>query len=170
MAEHVTVKGLQRSELSKRTGCNIETIRYYENIGLMPEPPRSPKGYRLYDETHIRRLRFILRSRELGFGIDEIRGLLHLVDRKCQTCAEVQERTKPHLAEVRAKIADLRRVTATVAIYVAAALAEIAGCFVFWAWLRLEKTIRWIVPGIVSRAFRLAPHPHRQRLCPIVGI
>lgn len=110
MAEHASVKGLQRSELSKQTGCHLETIRYYENIGLMPEPPRSPKGYRLYDETHVRRLRFILRSRELGFGIDEIRGLLDLVDRKCQTCAEVQERTKPHLAEVRAKITDLRRI------------------------------------------------------------
>jgi MerR family mercuric resistance operon transcriptional regulator len=110
MAEHVPVKGLQRSQLSKRTGCNIETIRYYEKIGLMPEPPRSPKGYRRYDDSHIRRLRFILRSRELGFGIEEIRGLLYLVDRKSQTCAEVQERTKPHLAEVRAKIADLRRI------------------------------------------------------------
>lgn len=110
MTEYVPVKGLQRSQLSKRTGCNIETIRYYENIGLMPEPPRTSKGYRLYDETHVRRLRFVLRSRELGFGIDEIRGLLHLVDRKSQTCAEVQERTKPHLAEIRAKIADLRRI------------------------------------------------------------
>jgi MerR family mercuric resistance operon transcriptional regulator len=110
MAEHVPVKGLQRSQLSKKTGCHMETIRYYENIGLMPEPQRSQKGYRLYGEAHVRRLRFILRSRELGFGIDEIRGLLHLVDRKSQTCAEVQERTKPHLAEVRAKIADLRRI------------------------------------------------------------
>lgn len=110
MIGHVPVKGLQRSHLSKRTGCNIETIRYYENMGLMPEPPRSPKGYRLYDETHVQRLRFILRSRELGFVIEEIRGLLHLVDRKSQTCAEVQERTKPHLAKIRAKIADLRRI------------------------------------------------------------
>ncbi|MFU0505264.1 MerR family transcriptional regulator [Pseudaminobacter sp. NGMCC 1.201702] len=110
MAENVPVRGLQRGQLSKHTGCHLETIRYYENIGLMPEPPRSPKGYRLYGETHLRRLRFILRSRELGFGIDEIRGLLDLVDRKCQTCSEVQERTKPHLAEVRAKIADLRRI------------------------------------------------------------
>ncbi|MCO0638403.1 MerR family transcriptional regulator, partial [Lutimaribacter sp. EGI FJ00014] len=101
MAKHTSVKGLQRSALSKRTGCHLETIRYYENIGLMPEPPRSPKGYRLYDESHVRRLRFILRSRELGFGIDEIRSLLDLVDRKCQTCAEVRERTKPHLAEIR---------------------------------------------------------------------
>nr|WP_205602601.1 helix-turn-helix domain-containing protein [Chelativorans alearense] len=110
MAKHTSVNGLQRSVLSRRTGCHLETIRYYENIGLMPEPPRSPKGYRLYDETHVQRLRFILRSRELGFGIDEIRGLLDLVDRKAQTCAEIQERTKPHLAEIRAKIADLRRI------------------------------------------------------------
>jgi MerR family mercuric resistance operon transcriptional regulator len=110
MAKHTSVKGLQRGELSRRTGCHLETIRYYENIGLMPTPPRSPKGYRLYDEAHARRLRFILRSRELGFGIDEIRGLLGLVDRKGQTCAEVRERTRPHLAEIRAKIGDLKRI------------------------------------------------------------
>ena len=124
MAENVLVRGLQRSQLAKQTGCHLETIRYYETIGLMPEPQRSPKGYRLYDEAHVRRLRFILRSRELGFGIEEIRGLLHLVDRKSQTCAEVQERTKPHLAEIRAKIADLRRIERLLAQTMAQCSAE----------------------------------------------
>ncbi|CAN7619137.1 helix-turn-helix domain-containing protein [Agrobacterium genomosp. 3] len=108
----LSAKGLQRHQLARATGCHLETIRYYEKIGLLPDPPRSASGYRIYDETDVRRLRFILRARELGFGIDEVRGLLHLVDCRSQTCAEVQRRTEPHLAEVRAKIADLQRIEA----------------------------------------------------------
>jgi MerR family mercuric resistance operon transcriptional regulator len=114
------VKGLQRGELAKRTGCNLETVRYYEKIGLLPEPPRTPGGHRTYDEPHEHRLRFVLRARELGFRIEEIRGLLTLVDRHAVTCAEVQEMTLHHLADVRAKIADLRRLERTLAATVAA--------------------------------------------------
>jgi len=110
MADHVSAKGLQRAGLARRTGCNLETIRYYEKIGMMPDPPRTASGYRVYDETHVLRLRFILRARELGFAIDDIRGLLDLVDGGTQTCAEVKARTELHLADVRAKIAGLRRV------------------------------------------------------------
>lgn len=110
MGDHVSAKGLQRAELARRTGCNLETIRYYEKIGMMPDPPRTGTGYRVYDERHVSRLRFILRARELGFAIEEIRGLLDLVDGGTQTCAEVKERTERHLADVRAKIADLRRI------------------------------------------------------------
>lgn len=110
MAEHVSVRGLQRGQVAKQTGCNIETIRYYENIGVMPRPPRTDKGYRVYIENDVRRLRFILRGRELGFTIAEIRGLLELVDGGTQTCAEVKERTERHMAGVRSKIADLRRI------------------------------------------------------------
>lgn len=110
MTDHVSGKGLQRAGLARRTGCNLETIRYYETIGMMPEPPRTASGYRVYDERHVSRLRFILRARELGFTIEEIRGLLGLVDGGNQTCAEVKERTERHLAGVRAKITDLRRI------------------------------------------------------------
>jgi len=110
MGDHVSAKLLQRAELARRTGCNLETIRYYEKIGMMPDPPRTGTGYRVYDERHVSRLRFILRARELGFAIEEIRGLLDLVDGGTQTCAEVKERTERHLADVRAKIADLRRI------------------------------------------------------------
>lgn len=99
-----------RGELASRTGCNPETVRYYEKIGLLPGPPRSPNGYRSYDDSQITRLRFILRGRELGFSIDEIRGLLTLVDGGNQTCAEVKERTELHLEDVRGKIADLKRI------------------------------------------------------------
>lgn len=101
---------MQRAELARRAGCNLETIRYYEKIGMMPDPPRSASGYRIYDEGHASRLRFILRARELGFALDEIRGLLALVDGGTQTCAVVKERTELHLADVRNKIADLKRI------------------------------------------------------------
>ncbi len=103
-------KGLLRADLARRTGCNLETIRYYEKIGMMPDPPRTGAGYRVYDAGHVSRLRFILRARELGFSIDDVRGLLALMESGTQTCAEVKQRTERHLAEVRAKIADLRRI------------------------------------------------------------
>lgn len=110
MTNHVTGRVLKRAALARCTGCNLETTRYYEKIGIMPEPPRTASGYRVYDETHVARLRFILRARELGFSIEEIRGLLALVDGGTQTCSEVKERTERHLAEVRTKIADLKRI------------------------------------------------------------
>ena len=110
MANHVSGKRLQRAEMAQRTGCNLETIRYYEKTGMMPDPPRTASGYRVYDKTHVSRLRFILRARELGFSIEQIRGLLELVDGGTQTCSEVKERTERHLAAVRAKSADLRRI------------------------------------------------------------
>ena len=124
MNNHVTRKGLQRAELARRTGCNLETIRYYEKIGMMPAPPRTASGYRVYDETHVARLRFILRGRELGFSIDELRSLLRLVDRGTQTCAEVKAITQQHLADVRTKIADLRRIEKVLAVTAAQCSGE----------------------------------------------
>jgi MerR family mercuric resistance operon transcriptional regulator len=106
---------LLRGALAKRAGCNIETVRYYETAGLLPAPPRTEHGYRIYGEDHLRRLRFILRGRELGFAIADIQGLLALVDGGVQTCAEVRARTEQHLADVRAKIADLQRIEAVLA-------------------------------------------------------
>lgn len=120
MRDHVSGNGLQRAELARRTGCNLETIRYYEKIAMLPAPPRTAAGYRIYDESHVSRLRFILRGRELGFSIEEIRGLLGLVDGGTQTCAEVKDRTERHLADVRAKIADLRRMEKVLAATAAA--------------------------------------------------
>jgi MerR family transcriptional regulator, mercuric resistance operon regulatory protein len=104
---------MQRSELARQAGCNLETIRYYEKIGLLPEPPRTGGGYRAYDQSHRQRLQFILRARELGFSIEEIRGLLGLVDGGDYTCGEIREITLHHLADVKAKIADLRRLERT---------------------------------------------------------
>lgn len=108
-------KGLRRAELARQTGCHLETVRFYEIVGMMPDPPRTAAGYRVYDERHVSRLRFILRARKLGFSLDEVRGLLALVDGGTQTCAEVKERTEAHLADVRDKIRDLQRVEAVLA-------------------------------------------------------
>ena len=77
---HGSVKPMQRAALARATGCNLETIRYYESIGVMPDPPRDPNGYRRYGEDHVRRLRFITRARDLGFSLEEIRALLGLID------------------------------------------------------------------------------------------
>jgi MerR family mercuric resistance operon transcriptional regulator len=95
--------------LSRRTGCKVETIRYYERIGVLPAPGRSAGGHRLYDEDHFKRLSFVRRSRELGFTLDEVRTLLGLVDSGNVSCAEVKALTLCHAGEIRAKIADLRR-------------------------------------------------------------
>ena len=110
MAHHESGNDLTRGDLARVTGCNIETIRYYEKAGLLPDPPRTGAGYRVYSPAHVRRLRFILRARELGFSMEDIRGLLGLGDGAAPTCAEVRDRTERHLADVRAKIADLRRI------------------------------------------------------------
>lgn len=100
---------LRRGELAKRASCNIETIRYYERIGLLPDPPRSDNGFRSYDERHLTRLTFIRRARELGFTLDEVKDLLRLVDGGHFTCAEVQNLALRHVEEIQRKIADLRR-------------------------------------------------------------
>ena len=95
--------------LARASGVNIETIRYYEKIGVMPAPRRSSSGYRLYASEHTKRLTFIRRGRELGFSLDELRGLLHLVDGHSYTCVEVRALTMAHVAEIRRKLADLKR-------------------------------------------------------------
>ena len=94
--------------LSKHTGTNIETIRYYERTRLLPAPARSPGGYRLYGSDHLKRLIFIRRARELGFSIHEVRKLLELAEHRRRPCAEARRLAAAHLAEVRAKIVDLR--------------------------------------------------------------
>jgi MerR family mercuric resistance operon transcriptional regulator len=94
--------------LSERTGCKVETIRFYERARLLPAPARSPGGYRLYREDHLKRLTFIRRARALGFSIDGVRKLLKLADERKRPCAEVRAVAGAHLEDVRAKIADLR--------------------------------------------------------------
>ena len=107
--------GILRAQLARKTGCNLETIRYYEKVGLLPEPPRSTNGYRVYSPELAQRLQFILRARDLGYAMDEIRSLLSLTDAGAQTCAEIMARTESHLEDVRRRIADLRKIERTLA-------------------------------------------------------
>jgi len=111
----ITVSGgvLKRGALAKQLGCNLETIRYYENIGIMPEPMRTGSGHRLYGQKEQERLRFILRCRELGFSIEELRRLLSMVDSDGYTCGEVYALTKEYLQSVSDKISDLRKLERT---------------------------------------------------------
>ena len=100
---------LSIGELSRRTGVNIETIRYYERIKMLPAPPRTSSGRRVFGPAETRSLAFIRRSRELGFTLEEIRALLALsTEDGRNTCSEVRDLAAGHLADVRAKIADLR--------------------------------------------------------------
>ena len=107
-------KDLTIGKLSERAGVRIETIRYYEREGLLPRAPRTEGGHRVFDDAHLRRLLFIRRSRELGFSGAEVQALLGLVDGG-YTCGEVRDLTLMHLAAIRAKIADLRRLEKTLA-------------------------------------------------------
>ena len=99
---------------SAETGVNIETIRYYERIGLMDAPARSSGGRRQYGAEDVSRLRFIRRGRDLGFSLDIIRSLMRL-EHEDEPCARIKELTETHLAEVREKITDLQRLEATLA-------------------------------------------------------
>ena len=102
-------EGFSIGVLSEHSGVHIETIRYYEKVGIMPSPTRSAGGYRIYGSEDVRRLHFVRRGRELGFSLEELRGLLHLVDGHIFTCAQVHSLTIQHLKDIRQKIADLRR-------------------------------------------------------------
>ncbi len=105
-----TAPRLAIGALSRRTGVNIETVRYYERIGLLPPPARSEGGHRLYGGGHLMRLNFVRRARDLGFTLDEIRALLQLAEKRDRPCAEAREVAGSHLSDVRAKIADLRAI------------------------------------------------------------
>ncbi len=94
-------------DLARRTGTKVETIRYYERIGLLPAPARTGGNYRAYDEGQVGRLSFIRRARDLGFPLDDVRELLSLSDRRDRSCAAVDVIARQHLAEVERKIADL---------------------------------------------------------------
>ena len=96
-------------EVSKRSGVNIETIRYYERLGLLPEPQRAANGRRVFEGEHLKRLIFIRRARAMGFSQDEVRALLVLADGGAKSCGEVRDIAKVHLRSIREKIADLNK-------------------------------------------------------------
>ena len=102
------MRGYAIGEMSRHTGVNIETIRYYERIEIMPQPDRTEGGNRQYNHDQLKRLSFIKRCRELGFSLSEIRALLEMADRDDFTCSEVHQMTMSHLTTVRQKLNDLK--------------------------------------------------------------
>lgn len=98
------------SEAAAASGCHLETIRYYERIGLTSAPTRTGSGYRTYTQAEVDRLRFITRGRELGFSLEEIRSLLSLDDDPSLSCNDVDALARAHLVEIRQRIAELRSV------------------------------------------------------------
>jgi MerR family copper efflux transcriptional regulator len=96
--------------VAKRAGVAIDTIRYYEREGLLPEPLRRASGYRSYNETAISRLRFIRRAKDLGFTLEEIRDLLALSADRHRGVKAVRERAQQRLSSIDARIAELTRI------------------------------------------------------------
>jgi len=95
-------------QIAKRAGMGVETVRYYEQIGVLPAAHRAQNGYRIYNEEHLRRLRFIKRARELGFSLEKVRSLLSLADDERMACRQVRAIAEQHLSEIRRNIADLQ--------------------------------------------------------------
>lgn len=95
-------------ELANRADCKVQTIRYYEQIGILPHPARTEGGQRKYAAGHLSRLLFVRRSRDLGFSLDTVRQLLRLADKQEDDCAIVDGIATVHLQEVRQKINHLR--------------------------------------------------------------
>ena len=96
--------------LAERTGVKVETIRYYERIGLLPGPVRTGNGYRVYGHHDVARLRFITRGRELGFSLSEIRDLMRLAEDPDLSCDDVDRLARHHLAEIRERQAELQQI------------------------------------------------------------
>ncbi len=104
----MTSSSFSIGELARATGTKVETVRYYERIGLLPVPSRTGGNYRVYGRIHMGRLSFIRRGRDLGFSLDEVRELLRLSDDRDQSCAEVDRIARHHLTEVERKLSDLK--------------------------------------------------------------
>jgi DNA-binding transcriptional MerR regulator len=100
--------------IAKQTGVKVPTIRFYESIGLLPAPPRSEGNRRLYDESAVRRLRFIRHARELGFEVEAIRQLLTLADDPGRPCHEADAIARSHLAAIDGRLARLAALRAEV--------------------------------------------------------
>jgi MerR family transcriptional regulator, mercuric resistance operon regulatory protein len=97
-------------QLSRATGCPIETIRYYEKLSLLNTPPRTGGGHRLYNESHQKRLGFILKARGLGFNLEKTRELLSLAENDERSCSEALQLVENNLASVNEKLAELQAI------------------------------------------------------------
>lgn len=107
------IPAMSIGELSRKTGCKIETIRYYEKTNLMPSPPRSEGGHRVYADHHLKRLTFIRRGRELGFSMEQLKGLLSMMSSNQLSCGEVAVQVEQHLSAVRQRLEALQSLERT---------------------------------------------------------
>lgn len=98
---------MQIGELAKRTGVTVQTIRFYERSRLLPKPQRKNSGYRVYSETDLKRLRFVLQAKSLGFSLDEIREILRMRERRHCPCSEVVGIAERHLRDVEHQLQQL---------------------------------------------------------------
>lgn len=103
---------MRTKQVAEQAGVNVETLRYYERRGLLPEPPRTPGGYRDYPTSSVEVLRFVKRSQSLGFSLAEVEGLLHLADGGPEGCQGAQDLAVAHIADLDRKIEELRRMRA----------------------------------------------------------
>lgn len=116
-------------EAAKRTGVKVPTIRFYEQEGLLPTPPRTDSGRRLYSDDDVRRLAFIRHARALGFDLDDIRSLLDLSDHPDRSCGDADWIARKHLTEVEARLAQLKALKAELSrIVVSCAGGRAAQC------------------------------------------
>lgn len=113
--------------LAQQTGCTVPTIRYYEEIGLLPNGPRTEAGRRLYGAPAVKRLTFIRRCRDFGFSIEQVRELMGLIDEPDRPCVEVRDIASGHLGEVRKKLAELQALEAGLAAFVVSCDTACAG-------------------------------------------
>ncbi len=104
--------------LARQAGCSVPTIRYYEEIGLLPAVPRTEGGRRAYGTGTVRRLSFIRRCRDFGFSIEQVRELVGLVDEPNRRCVEVREVAAKHLAQVRERLVELQALEQDMAAFV----------------------------------------------------
>ena len=100
---------MQIGKLAKSCDCPVETIRYYEKIGLLPKPVRLANGYRCYDDMHRKWLQFILRSRALGFSQDEVRRLTDVAHQQQPACVAVHNLLQEHVDDVQNRVRELQR-------------------------------------------------------------
>ena len=113
--------------LSRQTNCTIPTIRYYEEIGLLPMPERAENGHRYYRDGDFKRLAFIKRCRDFGFPIEQVRDLARLFDDGARPCVEVRDLAQVHLEQLRAKIAEMRHLESSLQAFVGGCNAVCVG-------------------------------------------
>jgi DNA-binding transcriptional MerR regulator len=122
-----SAKGLTIGVLATQTGCSVPTIRYYEQIGLLPKPPRLPGGHRVYGRADQQRLIFIRRSRDFGFSIEQVKELVALAGSPKRDCTAARDLAQGHLVELRRKLKQLRALERSLEKFVADCDAQCVG-------------------------------------------